>query len=245
MTPAIEKSQQTLTHHPLFGKLTDLAALRVFMEAHVFAVWDFMSLLKRLQRDITCVEVPWRPSPHSSKLVRFINQIVVGEESDLDAHGGPCSHFELYLRAMREVGADTSRIEAFLRTTDFQLMPEYVRSFVKANLDVAMNAPTLEVAASFFYGREKLIPDMFTSIVRILREAQVEAPTLLYYLERHIQVDGEEHGPLALECLAELAAGSEEKRLLAEAQGLRSLKERSQLWDGVLRAIESGTHAAL
>lgn len=231
---SIYQEQKLLASHPLYKKLNNLESIRTFMEYHVFAVWDFMSLLKSLQAQITCVSLPWRPSPYPTQIVRFINQIVVGEESDIDQEGQAISHFDLYLKAMKEVGADTSKIETFLARGDLNLIPAGAREFVSHNLKVAHEGDVLEVAASFFFGREKLIPEMFQSMVDVLKAEKVEAPTFLYYLERHIEVDGDEHGPLALQCLEVLSEGKSEKQQQAEAAGLLALSERRKLWDHVL-----------
>ncbi len=212
------------------------------MEYHVFAVWDFMSLLKSLQRSLTCVELPWRPSGYPAEMVRLINQIVVGEESDLDQYGKPCSHFYLYLRAMEEVGADTTKIKMFMETLDFDLIPQGAREFVRFNLETATNGSVLEVASSFFYGREKLIPDMFEAIVQTLEKENVKAPTLIYYLKRHIEVDGGEHGPLAERCL-DVLAETEEKKEMAYKMGVKALQMRGMLWDSVLESMNAKVYS--
>ncbi len=212
------------------------------MEYHVFAVWDFMSLLKSLQKHITCVEVPWRPSPYPVEMVRMINQIVVGEESDIDEAGNPISHFDLYLKAMDEVGADTTKIKMFLETLDFDFIPDGARDFVRFNLDTATSASVLEVASSFFYGREKLIPEMFEAIVATLEKENMKAPTLMYYLKRHIEVDGGEHGPLAEKCL-DLLAETPEKREIAYRMGVKALQMRDQLWSNVLASMNEKSYS--
>jgi hypothetical protein len=233
----IQQMQSQLTHHPVYGTLNTLEGVRHFMRYHVFAVWDFMSLLKSLQKEITCVEVPWRPSTYSPELVRFVNQIVLGEESDLDKNGNATSHFELYLAGMNEVGASSARLFDFLPDMDVATLPAGVREFVTENLRLAREGHPVEVAASFFFGREKLIPSMFTSMVEILKKENVEAPTFLYYLERHIEVDGEEHGPLALKCLAELIKGDKDKEAMAMNAGINALHLRKKLWDHCLATM--------
>jgi len=231
----IKNLQTELTFHPVYQTLTNLNELRQFMRYHVFAVWDFMSLLKALQKEITCTSVPWIPSTYPAEMVRLINQIVLGEESDVDQEGNPTSHFQLYLKSMEEVGASTSEIRDFLAQLNLDLIPYGARDFVKHNLDVAQNGHVVEVAASFFFGREKLIPQMFTTIVQILDQEKVQAPTLIYYLKRHIEVDGEEHGPLALKCLDFLTGDSLELRNMAISAGVKALEMRRQLWDNVLK----------
>ena len=229
----LQELHQRLVEHPLYQDLNSLSNVQTFMESHVFAVWDFMSLLKALQRKITCVEVPWRPSHYPSDLVRFINQIVVGEESDLDQNGEAISHFALYLRAMDEVGADTGPVLKFIRELAPTDLPSEVREFVSFNLDLARTGKTHEIAAVFFYGREKLIPEMFTSMTTALEKSQSQYPALFYYLERHIEVDGDEHGPLAAKCLDLLCGDDPVKRREAHLAGKRALELRVQLWDKI------------
>lgn len=238
----IYQKQKELTEHPVYQTINSLESIRHFMRFHVFAVWDFMSLLKSLQREITCVKVPWRPSPYPAEMVRLINQIVLGEESDVYEQGIAISHFDLYLKAMEEVGASTEEIRKFLESGELEDVPAGAREFVRHNLEVAEWGDVVEVAASFFFGREKLIPDMFRSIVEVLKEEGVMAPTFLYYLERHIEVDAGEHGPLALKCFDYLASTPELKNQGIEA-GKRALIARENLWNSVLK--EAGVSSTL
>lgn len=226
-----------LSHHPVYQKFSELNSIRHFMRYHVFAVWDFMSLLKSLQREITCVDLPWKPSKYAPELVRLINQIVVGEESDVDQFGNPISHFELYLKAMEELGASTAEIRDFLSTMDMNAIPDGARQFVQHNLRVAQYGHVVEVASSFFYGREKLVPEMFTTIVETLKRENVAAPTLLYYLERHIEVDSGEHGPLAMKCLEQLIGDDEKLKNLALNAASEALQARQVLWDYTLKTM--------
>jgi hypothetical protein len=230
----ILKQQSLLVQHPVYATFNDLSGIRHFMRYHVFAVWDFMSLLKSLQNHLTCTKLPWTPSKYPAQVVRLINQIVVGEESDLDQEGKPISHFDLYLRAMNEINAPTFEINDFLATMELKTIPEGAREFVMGNLDVAMNGHVVEVAASFFFGREKLIPEMFTTIVETLDREKIEAPTFRYYLKRHIEIDGDEHGPMALSCFNILTENNPELIRMGLTSGLTALRARHKLWDHVL-----------
>ena len=109
----LKDTRAKLISHPLYQTLDSKEKLITFMEDHVFAVWDFMSLIKALQRNLTCVNVPWTPNSNnfSGKLV---NEIVLAEESDVDPENNPKSHFELYLDSMNLIGAKTSLINEFV-----------------------------------------------------------------------------------------------------------------------------------
>jgi hypothetical protein len=226
-----------LQNHPMYKDLNNLKALKIFMENHVFAVWDFMSLLKALQRELTCVNVPWTPSQYPPEIVRMINQIVVGEESDIDQNGNAQSHFQLYLNAMNEVGANTKPILEFIKTFNTNTLPEGTKEFVEFNLDIAINTPIHKVAGAFLFGREKVIPEMFQGILNYVEMNQLACPTLKYYLERHIQLDGEEHSHLALKCLESICGNNDNLWIEAIEVGIKSLEIRSNLWNEVKNKI--------
>lgn len=232
----LESKQNTLSRHPVYHELTRVDALRTFMKYHAFAVWDFMSLLKALQLKLTCVEIPWRPSIYSSEIVRFINEIVVGEESDLDADGQPNSHFEMYVEAMEEIGADTGPILDYVQTLNPRDIPAPVRPFVQANLDTAKHGSVQELISSFFFGRENLVPDLFDRIVNSLDDSGLPCKKLKYYLLRHIELDGDEHGPMARRCLQELCP-SPYTQSIANRAGFLALERRGLLWDAILEVI--------
>ncbi len=242
--PDLISHHEALANHTLYDKIRTIDDLRVFMETHVFAVWDFMSLLKRLQKDITCVDLPWRPSAYPKALVRLINEIVLGEESDKDLEGLACDHFTLYLRAMDDVGANPQRLLSFTNDLDFKKWcSKAEHDFVKFNLELALQGKIHEVAAAFFFGREKLIPDMFTSILGDLsknfnQKAQETFPNMRYYLARHIEIDGGEHSHAAQDCLESLCGSDEKKWEEARLAGVTSLKLRSALWDEVESKIQ-------
>lgn len=226
-----------LATHPLATHLDSPDAVRRFMQHHVFCVWDFMSLLKRLQRDLTCVTVPWMP-PADPVSARLVNEIVRDEESD-EVNGTVYSHFELYLAAMREVGADTRGIDAFIagvRAGDTPAdalvrtdVPDVVRRFVTHTLDVAQNGTTAAVAGAFFLGREALIPGLFQPLLDAVRP-QAEPRLLEAYLARHIELDGDEHGPQALSLLERVCAGDQARIHEAQQAATLSLELRAALW---------------
>jgi hypothetical protein len=244
-----EEVREQLLQHPIYSQLNTPERVRILMKHHAFAVLDFMSLLKKLQQQVTCVSVPWVPRKHAD-YARFVNEIVLGEETDEDVEGGYISHFELYLRAMEEVGADTSPIQHFVQKLSIGIdprtalqsddrIPESVRQFVAGTMELAMHGAPHEVAAAFFFGREDLIPDMFQLLVDEVAANGLQAPGLQYYLKRHIELDGDEHGPLAERLLVSLCHGDEEKFAAAQTVARRSLQARITLWDGVLAEINA------
>jgi hypothetical protein len=247
--PRFRELRQQLLAHPLYSSITTLPAVARFMEFHVFAVWDFMSLLKRLQREVTCTALPWLP-PKSPRLARLINEITLGEETDTDGHDGFASHFDLYLGAMRDVGAQTGPILDLIETlragTAHTLalrnsgLPEAVRDFVGFNLDLACDGEPHRVAAAFFYGREDLIPEMFDQLLpRLSAHASTSLDRLQYYVQRHIDLDGDSHGPLARALLTELCGGDARKLREATETAIQSLSRRRDLWDAIVHAIQS------
>jgi hypothetical protein len=238
----LDQKKAQLSSHPIFSEIHSLSVLQRFMESHVFAVWDFMSLTKRLQQELTCVQLPWLP-PSDSQAARLINEIVLGEESDDRPAQGHYSHFELYLDAMREVGACTVAVERFVAlqkegvSYDVALQSVDIdpaaAQFVRHTLYTALHAPGHCVAAAFLHGRESVIPQMFQRILDDWGIGIEQAPTFRYYLERHIEVDAEDHGPAAEKLLARLVDGDPQREEDVYASAIAAVESRIALWDGL------------
>jgi pyrroloquinoline quinone (PQQ) biosynthesis protein C len=249
----IDSVRHRMVEHPVFTAIRGIQDLRIFMEAHVFAVWDFMSLVKRLQRDLTCVEVPWLP-PRDRQAAQLINQIVLGEETDTDPSGEPMSHLELYLGAMQEVGADTASFDRFQTALasgatlagafDKATVAPFIREFTGHTLQIASRAPSLAVMASFFYGREDVIPRMFSKLLEKWRIGADQAPLFVYYLKRHIEVDSDQHGPAAKAILATATAGDPIRRMQVLSAARQSMEARIKLWDGLLASLNGWQQAS-
>jgi len=244
----IEPLRQQLVNHQLYKNIQSIEDLHVFMEHHVFAVWDFMSLLKSLQQKLTCTNIPWMPIG-SANTRYLINEIVLGEESDVDKEGNRISHFELYLKAMQQAGCSDEGINSIMnelsngKSIDEALVlaniPAEARSFVQHTFEVIENTPVYVQAAVFTFGREDLIPGMFISMVKeISKQFPGKVDTLLYYLERHIEVDGEHHSQLAYQMTAEFCGDDDNKWNEATNAVKEALEQRIALWDGILKEIK-------
>jgi hypothetical protein len=242
---AIEPLRAQLVNHPIYDAVDTLPRLRRFMGIHVYAVWDFMCLVKRLQADFTSPGPLWRP-PRYPTLARFINGLVLGEESDLDLTGGAASHVQIYLAAMDEVGAPTEPMRRFLSLLDYAAevevalsatdAPMPARIFVLRTLACAQQASTVEVLAFFLFGREDLIPEMFARLLPRWKASR-SARSFTYYVERHIELDGEEHGPAALRALAELCGDDEHAWQAARRAAELAMRARLALWNASLALL--------
>ena len=234
----IAEYKKDVVNHPLYNQLNTIEDVQKLMEIHVYAVWDFMSLLKGLQIELTCTTLPWKPVG-DTKIRRLINSIVLEEESDVDSAGNPSSHYEMYLEAMKECGANTYEIDKFVNSVSDVNLPKVntaIDSFLATTFDILNSGEAHKIAAAFTFGREDLIPDMFTAIVNDLSKEH-KLDKFVYYLERHIELDGGEHGPLALELISNLCGENEQKWKEVEETAIACLVARKELWDLVLKGL--------
>ena len=247
----IEPYRVQLLRHPVYQRVHNLSDLRVFMQHHVFAVWDFMSLLKSLQRQLGCFRIPWVPAGNSDA-VRLVNEIAVAEECDEDECGARMSHFELYREGMIECGAETEQIDRLIHAlrsnrpleeciADASLPPS-VSEFILLTFQIIERESLVQTAAAFVFGREDLIPEMFKKIVANLSKSnEGRVDRFLYYLERHIEVDEGEHGPAARRLVAGLCGSDPALWCQVRDVAIAVLKARSLLWDGIGATLEHST----
>ena len=246
----IQPQKKILLQHPLYEKVKTVEDLHQFLESHVYAVWDFMSLLKALQEKLTCTTTPWfaTQNPETRYL---INEIVLAEESDLTLDGKRLSHFEMYVEAMQSCGAQTSELDAFLQNVvdtknvfiaikQSDLHPK-IKAFLEFTFRIIEEGKAHKIAAAFTFGREDLIPNMFTEILRNFQNnfPETDLSKLIYYFERHIELDADEHGPMAMQMITELCQDDEHKWKDVEEISILALEKRIGLWDAIEEKIET------
>ena len=227
--------------------ITSIADLRLFMEHHVFAVWDFMLLLKTLQQHLAPSGVPWVPPTHP-EIAGLVNSLVAEEECDLlpENLGGPLhlSHFAIYRRAMVEIDANTAVIDAVLQQASrgdlagavrHRGIPASSARFLRTTQELISSGEVHALAAAFAYGRELLVPDLFRGLLDRLTVLELPCPTLRWYLERHIVLDGDSHGPLAETMVLTLAGNDPAARQMVQTVRRQVLADRSAFWDAIER----------
>jgi len=241
----IYELQQKIVNHSIYTRVNDDSFMEFFMKFHVFAVWDFMSLLKSLQNRYSCVKIPWIPRENNT-YTRFINEIVLTEESDFDNEGKNKSHFEMYLDAMREVNISTFQIETFLdnlcQTGNFEeavklnKIDNSLIDFLNFNMDCNMSEKDHIALSVFAFSRELIIPEVFTKLLNNSKFHQYVK--LKFYLERHVELDGDEHGPIAMKFLRDVCGADKKKWNEAFDAAEISLKLRISLWDRICQLLD-------
>ena len=251
----IQKQTNKLLLNPLLANrpIQNITQLRIFMEHHVFAVWDFMCLAKSLQHSIAPSCNIWVP-PNDRVSARLINEIITVEETDLMVDGQSyCSHFELYIQAMDEVGAEIEPIKNFVEKVksqdiesalEYHKIPHAARKFVSTTISViSKNKPWITCAA-FLFGRENLIPEMFQKLISNQVISKERCPAFEYYLKRHIDIDGGNalelgHSKMGMLMLESLCSNNNERFKEANNIAIQSLKARDVLWQSVYQLIEA------
>ena len=239
--------RKTLIEHPLYNSMKNLNDIKKFMEVHVYAVWDFMSLVKNLQMNLTCINTPWIPS-ENSLTARLINEIVWGEETDVDKNGIAKSHFEMYLDSMNQIGANTNKIKLLISLVKqgkdiFEIIKSFdisteIKDFLNFTFSVIKENKVHVTAAVFTFGREDLIPNMFIEIVKKIKLENKSVESLIYYLERHIEMDGDHHGPMAMNMISTLCDNNDNKIMEALDLSKVALEKRIKLWDHIYKQIK-------
>lgn len=243
---AIKHDIRQLNGHEIYGKIQTIEDIVGFMKIHVFAVWDFMNLLKTLQQQLTCVSVPWVPVNHTQN-ARLINEIVLEEESDV-IDGKTTSHFEYYVAAIKalDTSAEALAIEQFLddlragTTYENVIKKDYVpkpaQEFLRATYDF-IQAGVLSTASAFTYGRETVIPEMFIRIVDNPALAQnAGLQKFVDYLKRHIELDGDVHGNLAEQMIENLCQTDADIDTVIDVAKV-AINARLKLWDGIVQSL--------
>lgn len=244
----LQQIKYKLKKHEIYNHIKTIDDIKKFMRYHVFSVWDFMSLLKSLQNDLTCISIPWIPN-ENSKVTRLINEIVLIEESDI-YNDIPQSHYQMYIDAMKDIKANCFDIQilisviknngsifTYLNKSNIDIR---IKNYLRNTFDIINTNKTHLKLAAFTYGREDIIPTMFLEIVKQLKvKEDKRLDKFIYYLERHIEVDDEDHSPMCKEILIEICGNNTSMWKEVEVCAKKCIENRIYLWDAILEKIKN------
>ena len=240
-----------LKYHAVYSKMNLEEKVKIFMNTHIYCVWDFMNLVKRLQIHFTSVEVPWRPttSIQTRMLRRLANEIVLEEETD-ELDGQFISHFSYYVESIRQVqdGVISNNLTRFINDIssdsvsyqeilNLEYLPKAIRNFLQITSNAAVHENIIVTAAAFTFGREVMLPEIFTSILEESGIAnQPRLSKFVNYLDRHIELDGDYHGFLSKKMVLKLVSNQEEWDLVIKTAKI-ALEARVALWDDIFKRL--------
>lgn len=236
-----------LQAHPAFNSIQSLAELKIFSAYHIFLVWDYMSLLKSLQTQLTCIQTPWKPvqSPYARYL---INSLVLKAESDIAADGNYASHYEMYRDAMQAMNADTGLMDNLMahietdmpviKAIELSNIPGPLKDFLEYTFWVVQKSSLHEQAAVLCYGREgfgHLL--LYQRVVALQGNHTNELQPLIYYLRHKNEINEKYHSQLSAILLEQLCGTDEKKWHEASQAANQSLRNRIRLFDFIHEKI--------
>ena len=242
----IEEAQWKLRQHPLTSRqsIGCVEDLKVFMESHVYAVWDFMCLTKQLQHHLAPSGSPWIPR-YSASSRRWVNEIVLGEESDIIPNStGYASHFESYLTAMEEIGIDTTWLKKWPELVEaigwsnaitHPCVPKPAQYFMTVTKSFVDSDKPWVICSALALGREDLLPEQFQSVLDQLESISIPSDVFKWYLARHVEIDSGEHGPAARKLLEELCNKDPIREQEATEAALQAIAAREKFWNMIIQ----------
>lgn len=241
-----ERYFQILANHKLYERVNDELSLRLFMEHHVICVWSYNFLLREIHQELVGLIHPLN-SQSQKEAIRLVSEMILEEELEEQQDGSLLSHFEIYLEAMQDLGANISPIVSFFDLQDsgqnWQTALKHARfptavSRYARKMNRFAQAPLHEKAAALFYEGEPFIPDTFLLRIGQLGNT-VKIGRLLDYFERHIE-GLRSPGFSASGRLVEILCNNDEKMSLeAEQSAEEAMKNRVELWGYITGQLEA------
>jgi hypothetical protein len=240
-------AQDKILNHQVYKEIENLDDLNLFLEYHVFFVWDQMSSLKAMQKDLTCMNVPWVPK-RSPQTRKYINELVLNAEGNDLISETVLSEYESYLELMRESDADSSSIERleksinrgenFKDLLDHLDMPKVVKSYLDFTYKTIESKDAHKIAANFVFGKQSLIPHRLVKLLNELnKKFPVDLSLQIKYFESKVMKETGKIEDVAKKIFEELCGHDEEKWDDVAEVAERTLERRLQLWDDIKNAI--------